>query len=77
MSDPNIIDYTTYTGDVKTRDGHSVRIICRDRSGPYPIVAIVGEGESNHLRSFRRNGWWGDSRSGRHGLVPVPEKETQ
>ncbi len=76
MSDP-IIDYVTYQGEVQTRDGTPARIICRDRGGPYPIVALVGEGESNHLRSFRRNGWWGDSRSGRHGPIPVPEKETK
>ena len=29
---------------VQTRDGRKARIICKDKKGKYPIVALIGEG---------------------------------
>ncbi len=74
MTAPNPIDYTTYTGAVKTRDGMPVRIICRDRSGPYPIVAMgLGEDQDEWIRCFPRNGLWRGVAGCSNDLLPVPK----
>ena len=44
------------TRPIVTRDGRRVRIICTDRIGKWPIVALVCTGEAEFLGGYTRNG---------------------
>lgn len=44
------------TRQIVTRDGYSVRIICTDRMGKWPIVALVCKGKEEYLVSYTRDG---------------------
>lgn len=57
------------TKPVQLEDGTSARIICTDRKGDYPIVALIKEGEREGISWFKPDG----SSVPRH-LVNVPEK---
>lgn len=39
-----------------TREGNSVRIICTDKKGKWPIVALVYKGEEEDLATYTRDG---------------------
>ena len=41
---------------VVTRDGHSVRIICTDAKGDYPIIALVDYDDAEELFFYKPNG---------------------
>ena len=41
---------------VVTRDGRSVRIICTDRIGDLPIIALIHDGINEFLGTFMQNG---------------------
>ena len=41
---------------VVTRDGKSARIICIDKKGPYPLVALIENGYSDLIREYTING---------------------
>lgn len=62
------------TKPVRTRDGQAARIICTDRKGSYPIVAIVGN-DDDELRSFTADGkCWVRGGFSALDLVNIPEK---
>lgn len=42
--------------EVCTRDGRNARIICFDRKGSYPIVALIEAGDSEETRHYDING---------------------
>lgn len=44
------------TRPIVTREGNNVRIICTDRMGEWPIVALVCKGKEEYLVSYTRNG---------------------
>ena len=62
---------------VVTRAGNSVRILCTNRKGSYPIVALVENHDSNteDVYSYRENGLYSlYSLSEENNLFFAPEK---
>ena len=56
MTDEAKIDWSK---PVQTRDGCKARVICTDRKGVYPIVALVEErGSEESLYTYRVDGRW-------------------
>lgn len=45
---------------VVTRDGRNVRIICTDRRGDYPVIALIGKQDNDEetLDAFTEYGRW-------------------
>lgn len=41
---------------IVTRDDHAVRIICTDKLGEYPIVALIHNGENEIVDIFTKDG---------------------
>ena len=41
---------------VITRDGRSVRIVCTNRIGDFPIIALIHDGINEFLGTFMQNG---------------------
>lgn len=41
---------------VVTRDSHSVRIVCTDAKGEYPIIALVDYGKRESTENYMPNG---------------------
>ena len=41
---------------IVTRDGRIVRILCTDRMGRWPIVALIRTGKAELLGAYRKNG---------------------
>src|SRR5574337_94440 len=61
------------TKPVQTRAGHPARIICTDRKGEYPIVALVDDDDK--ARCFTKDGmYWASSKPCNNDLVNVPQK---
>lgn len=58
---------------IVTRDGRSVRIICTDRSGIYPIVALVGE--SMEVCCYTKEGKFFSNTQSSNDLFFAPEKK--
>ena len=46
---------------VVTRDGREVRIICTDRKGEQPIIALVTINTKEDVRCFYKNGRWSNT----------------
>jgi hypothetical protein len=44
------------TGQIKTRDGKSVRIICTDAKGPLPIVGLIDMGDTEFGMKYTLDG---------------------
>ena len=62
---------------VVTRAGNSVRILCTNRKGSYPIVALVENHDSDNesVYSYRENGLYSMfSQSEENNLFCAPEK---
>ena len=61
---------------VVTRDGKNVRILCTDRKGDYPIIALVENCDSTeeYVYSYRKNGDCGYPSSDKYNLFFAPEK---
>lgn len=62
---------------VVTRDGRNVRIICTDRRGDYPIIALTEKQANNEetLDAFTENGRWDlVGKESIHDLFFAPEK---
>lgn len=62
---------------VKTRDGRKARIVCTDRTGPFPIVALVMRMDRDHEEnmSFSLDGRLANARNPcPSDLVNIPEK---
>lgn len=57
------------TKPAQTRDGRSVRILCTDRKGDYPIVGLVGS-SSEEVYSWFANGLWSNNHTS-HDLINV------
>lgn len=45
-----------YKGTLKTTGGYSVRILCTDALGPYPIVGLIRMGAREYAMSWSKNG---------------------
>ena len=48
----------------KTRDGKSVRIICVDAKGDWPIIGLIEIQEVESVAAWRADGLYGPTRSG-------------
>ena len=62
---------------VVTRDGRNVRIICTDRRGDYPIIALTEKqgNDEETLNAFTENGRWAlVGKESIHDLFFAPEK---
>lgn len=63
-------------GDVKgrivTRDGRSVRIVCWDRKGVNPIVALVEQYNGEEVSYYPMNGSW---ETDKDLMLEVPEEK--
>ena len=46
---------------VVTRDGRAVRIICTDKKGTQPIIALITNNKKEDLRTFYKNGRWSNT----------------
>ena len=60
-----------------TGDGRKVKILCTNRKGPYPIVALVENHDSDNesVYSYRENGLYSMfSQSEENNLFFAPEK---
>jgi hypothetical protein len=61
------------TKPVRTRDGRSVRILCTDKKGNYPIVGLVtNEDGSETVCSYRLDGVYYSAGESGCDLVNVP-----
>lgn len=62
---------------VQTRDGRKARIICADRKGEYPIIALIEEmhGPEN-VCSFHSDGKLNADYPSSHDLINVPKRIT-
>jgi len=61
---------------VCTRCGYPVRIICFDRKGDSPIVALANSGETEDIVSCRSDGTV-NLRSSKYDLVMATEKQSR
>ena len=62
---------------VRTQDGRDARIICADKRGPYPIVALISDGDGESCGTYTCDGKISVSReSCPHDLINVPERKT-
>ena len=62
---------------IVTRDGRNVRIICTDRRGDYPIIALTEKqgNDEETLDAFTENGRWAlVGKESIHDLFFAPEK---
>ena len=62
---------------IVTRDGRNVRIICTDRRGDYPIIALTEKqgNDEETLDAFKENGRWAlVGKESIHDLFFAPEK---
>lgn len=63
---------------VRTRDGHHARIICTDKRGAYPIVALVSDGGIESPCTYTINGEFSTSRENTPlDLINAPERKTR
>lgn len=62
------------TRKVVTKDGHSVRIICTDAKGQWPIVALVDYGTDEDIESYYSDGKWSNREEDRLDLFFTPER---
>lgn len=61
------------TKPVQTRDGRKARIICTDRKGELPIVALIGDDEAR-LMFYTSMGLFFENDVSRNDLINIPEK---
>lgn len=62
---------------VVTRDGHSVRIICTNRSHDYSVVALINNGDSEDLLSYTKDGEVYTTLEDDYDLFFAPESKTK
>ena len=74
----NLEEYrNNHSRKVVTRDGRNVRIICTDRRGDHPIIALIRKqyNDEETLDAFTENGCWGlFGRESVNDLFFAPEK---
>ena len=69
--------YKNPSRKIVTRDGRNVRIICTDRRGDYPIIALTEKqgNDEETLDAFKENGRWAlVGKESIHDLFFAPEK---
>ena len=69
--------YKNSSRKIVTRDGRNVRIICTDRRGDYPIIALTEKqgNDEETLDAFTENGRWAlVGKESIHDLFFAPEK---
>ena len=57
-----------------TRCGYQVRIICTDRKGPYPVIALLNNGKEDAIVSYTVEGRSNINAVSSYDLVMVSEK---
>ena len=62
------------TKPVQTRDGQPARIICTDRKGAYPIVALISYTYGEDCCGYGRDGRFADGNQCHRDLINIPEK---
>lgn len=62
------------TKPVQTRAGDSARIICTDRVGTRPIVALVKQDNTESVSTYTKDGFAYCGESNPNDLVNIPEK---
>jgi hypothetical protein len=60
---------------VETRDGCPVRIVCWDRKGVEPIVALLGDGRDEEVGTFHTNGVYIRGQQSARDLFLVPNPD--
>lgn len=62
---------------VCTRDGRKARIICQDKKGNYPIVALIQDNEnSEHIEYYTENGIFSNGGNNKNrDLMMLPQKK--
>lgn len=60
---------------VETREGEPVRIICWDRRGVEPIVALIGDGRLEEVDTFYTNGVYIRGKQSVHDLSLIPNPD--
>lgn len=67
-------DTLDITKPVQTRSGGKARIVATDLTGPYPILAVLTDGNGSvRSETYQANGWEYASREGEDDLVNTPE----
>ena len=77
MKQFNLKEYLENPRKVVTRDGRNVRIICTDKRGDYPVVALIDiqANDDESLDAFTENGCWALSgKESINDLFFAPEK---
>lgn len=77
MKQFNLKEYLKNPRKVVTRDGRNVRIICTDKRGDYPVVALIDiqDNGDESLDAFTENGCWALSgKESVNDLFFAPEK---
>ena len=70
--------YKNPSRKIVTRDGRNVRIICTDRRGDYPVIALIEKRDTDEetLDAFTERGCWDlVGKESIHDLFFVPEKK--
>ena len=61
---------------VITRDGRKARIVCFDKKGTYPLVALVEMGDYENTFSFKNDGCFAAEANNESDLFMAPVKRT-
>lgn len=62
-----------FTKPIETRDGRTIRILCTNRSGKFPIVGLLDEKED--LLSWHVDGYFYEDKESLLDLVNVPVRK--
>ena len=76
MKEFNLTEYLKNPSqNVVTRNGRAVRIICTDKKGTQPIIALVTTNGKEEVRSYYQNGRWSNTNEWDLDLFFVPTKK--
>lgn len=77
MKEFNLQEYLANPSQkVMTRDGRKARIVCTDMKNKQPILALITEGNREHIRFYSQNGvWCNDFPNHKLDLVFAPIKK--
>jgi hypothetical protein len=63
-----------FSKPIQTRKGEPVRVLTRDRVSAWPVVALVTEGATEHLYSYKSDGRFTESGETDSDLVNVKQR---
>lgn len=65
---------TDLTKPVQTRDGRKARVICTDRVGEFPVVALVASKEEESIYAYTAEGrYYADVQESPSDLFNIPD----